>query len=472
MSQYPSVAIPPRLPLVVTTANRNSSVAKDARLVNCYVETDSSTQEVHIYKRPGILEDSRPPADNIAGYGIYNWQGDVYSVFGSSLYRNGVVVAASINNNQQVYKFSSILGATPRLILGNGAAAYAYDVVGGLSTNLHGINVEFPSVFVKGWAYLNGATYVMDNKAVIWGSAINSVSQPGDWNPLNFISAQIEPDDAVGLDKQLVYVVAFNQWSTEIFFDAGNATGSPLGSVPGSKISYGCRTVDSIQSIDTKLLWVTNTREASPQVAVMEGLSVTIVSTKPIERILEVADFDTVYSFVLRVNGHAFYVLTLKESNITLAYDIQEDLWHQWTDANGNYFPFVAATFDSQNRHILQHESNGRLYRISSEYFNDNGDIIDSNIYTPNFDASTRRRKQLNLMNFIADQTDGSLLEVSVSDDDYKTWSNPRRVYLSQKQPALTNCGTFKRRAFRLRHRSNTFMRLQAVEVQYDIGAL
>ena len=47
---------------------------------------------------------------------------------------------------------------------------------------------------VKGFAYLNGATYVMQPEAVIWGSAINSVDQVGDWDPLNFISAQADPD--------------------------------------------------------------------------------------------------------------------------------------------------------------------------------------------------------------------------------------------------------------------------------------
>lgn len=472
MTQYPSMQLPPRLPLIVTASNRNSSVAKDARLVNCYVEANPQTEEIFIYKRPGLAEASRPPAADVAGYGIFNWEGDIYSIFGNKLYRNGVAVTGTIDNSQQVYKFSSILGAVPKMVFGNGQQAYAYDVAGGITANLHSINVDFPDTFVKGWAYLNGATYVMNPQAVIWGSAINSVSVPGDWTPLNFISAQIEPDDGVALDKQLVYVVAFNQWSTEIFFDAGNPTGSPLGSVPGSKISYGCISADSVQSIDTKLIWITRTRQGSPQVAVMEGLSVTIVSTPSIERLLEGADYTTVYSFVLRVNGHSFYVVTLKESNLTLAYDLSQDLWHQWTDANGNYFPFVGAAVDNQERTILQHESNGRLYYFGMNYTNDAGTVIDSIVYTPKFDASTRRKKTLGIMTFVADKQEGSLLEVSVSDDDYKTWSPPRNVYLSQTNPQLTNCGTFRSRAWKLRHRSDTPMRLQAIEVQYDIGVL
>src|SRR5690606_15739170 len=126
--------------------------------------------EVFIYKRPGLVEQSRPPTADVAGYGLYNWRGDIYAIFGNKLYRNGIAISGTIDNSQQVYKFSSILGATPKMIFGNGEQAYAYDVSGGITANLHSINVDFPDTFVKGWAYLNGATYVMNPQAVIWGS--------------------------------------------------------------------------------------------------------------------------------------------------------------------------------------------------------------------------------------------------------------------------------------------------------------
>src|SRR5690606_20128084 len=51
--QAPSVAVPPRLPLMVITSNRDGSTDKDARLVNCYLEVDDQG-ELWIYKRPGL----------------------------------------------------------------------------------------------------------------------------------------------------------------------------------------------------------------------------------------------------------------------------------------------------------------------------------------------------------------------------------------------------------------------------------
>lgn len=469
MTQMESMVLPPRLPLVVITGNRNTSYTKDARLVNCYIETNEQG-EVWVYKRPGLIE-----ADTTVtaiGRGAYFWQGDYYTIFAGTLFRNGTSVGSGLDETNGDYRFSSILGATPKLIFGNGKKTYAYTVAGGITADLHTIDTDFPAETVKGIVYLNGATYVMQPTGQIWGSVVNSVDQPGDWTALNFISAQIEPDDGVFLAKQLVYVIAMGRWSTEVFFDAGNATGSPLGNVQGSKISYGCRVADSVQEIDDRLFWISSTRSAGIQVSMLDQLNHQVISTKPIDRLLQGADLTSVISLRLKLNGHSFYILTLKSANITLVYDIAEGLWHQWTDDNGNYFPYVAYTYTADGKHILQHETTGQTLYADLETYTDAGDKIIADVYTPIFDANTTRRKHLNIMKFVGDQESGSILYVRHSDDDYKTWSNFRRVDLSKESPMLTNCGTFKRRAYHFRHWANTPMRLQAVDVQYDLGTL
>jgi len=468
--QYPSVAQPPRLPLVVVTSNRNESVTKDARLVNCYIEV-TKEGELDIYKRPGLSLNA-VIALNQPGRGLFFWQGDSYAVYGSVLYRNGVSVGTGLDTTNGLYKFDSILGATPKLILGNGAKTYAYTVAGGLTANLNSIDSDFPAVVVKGFAYLNGPLYVMQSQAVIWGSAVNSVSVAGDWDPLNFIRAQIEPDQGVFMSKQLVYVVALKQWSTEYFFDAGNAVGSPLGSVQGMKVHYGCAHGESVQKIDDVLCFLSTNQTASLQVSMLNQGAFKVVSTPSIDRLLNGINTTTIYSWQLKMNGHSFYVITFKEGNLTLAYDIVQDLWFQWTDANGNYFPIVASSYDSQQRHLLQHESNGDLYYISSTTYKDLATPIVVDIITPIFDGDTYRRKQLNAMKFVGDQVEGSTLKVRRTDDDYITWSPWRTVDLGAKTPMLTNCGTFKKRAYHLRHEQDLPLRLRAVEVQYDVGTL
>ena len=471
MTQFQSMQLPPRLPLVVQTGNRNGSVTKDARLVNCYVETDTA-QQLWVIKRPGMAVAKTTVAAQ--GLGCYNWKGDVYAVFGGTLFKNGVSVAGAtaLNTTGGKYYFSQILGATPKLLLKNNEKAYAYDPTNGFSSDLHTLDTDFPAATVAGIEYLNGATYVMQAGGQIWGSKVNSVTDPADWNALDFIAAQIEPDDGVCLAKQLVYLIAFGQWSTEVFFDAGNPQGSPLGNVQGSKISYGCAVADSVQQIDDQLLWISSTRSGATQVSLLRELQHQVISTKAIDRLLQADDLGVVYSWQIKCSGHSFYVLTLKNSNVTLAYDLVENEWHQWTDSNGNYIPVVASTFDSQKRHILQHETNGSTYYCGPDYTNDAGNKIFVDIYTPIFDANSARRKVLTRMEFVGDQQRGSTLFARCSDDDYQSWTNFRSVRLDQKKPALVNCGTFVKRAYHFRHWADTPFRIQAVDVQYDMGTL
>jgi hypothetical protein len=363
--------------------------------------------------------------------------------------------------------------------MNNGAQGYAYDDTAGLSANLHSLASSYPQYTVKGWAYLNGASYVMQHffgtaitPAVIWGSAINSVTNSTDWDPLNFITAQIEPDSGVCMAKQLVYVVALCQWSTEVFFDAGNATGSPLQSIPGSKSSYGCASQDSVQNIEDILIWMSTNRSASYQIVMMERLQTRIISTKAVERLLDNINISLIYSWQLKLNGHRFYVITFVNSNLTLAYDLNENMWSQWTDTNGNYVPICASTYDANGNKVVQHATNGSLYYMDSQYGDDAGSQITAGIITPNFDAGTRRRKQMNMLEVIGDQQVGNYLTIQMSDDDYQTWSQPRRVDMSQERMFLINCGTFRRRAFWIQYNQFGPFRISAMETQFDIGTL
>jgi len=475
MPQAETVALPKRLPLIIEPENRDESSLKDARLLNAYVEKSPATDEYWIYKRPGLEQTGATKSG--AGLGVYNWNGDIYAIFGTTLYKNGANIG-TISATGGVYHFSSSLGTTPRLQLSNGVTAYNWDD----STLVQIAEDNFPgntyaTAGVKGVVYLDGSTFVLDAASYIHGSDTPAgLNRPDLWTDvLNLLGAQIEPDRGVFLAKQLVYVLALKEWSTEVFYNAQNAVGAlTLSPVQGAKINYGCVSADSVQEIDGHLMWLSTNRSSSVQVVLVQALKATVVSTKAIDRLLGEADFTSVASFVVKYEGHLFYGVTLKNNNITLVYDLVDKKWAQWTDENGDYFPIVSSTFSGTHNRILQHESNGKLYDFDQSHFSDDGEVITVDIYTPNFDGGTRRRKQLNTMEFIGDQTAGSYLQVRTNDSDYdpNRWTNFRTVDMSVLRPRLANCGTFSRRAFHLRHTANTRLRIQAVELQMDIGTL
>lgn len=454
---------PQRLPLAVSQENRDGTVGKDARLVNGFIESVDK-EHIEVYKRPGMALFSQATA--AAGCGVYSWEGALYTIWGNTLYKDNVAVSGTVNTTGGVYTFSSCLGATPKLFLHNGAAAYTYSVSGGL---VHVTDVDFPTSAVKGSAYLDGTVYVMTPKAVIDGSGIND---PTSWDPLNSLVAQIEPDGGVFLSKQLVYVIAFKQWSVEVFYDAGNAAGSPLGTVQGAKVSIGCRHQDSVQNLEGTLYWIAQARGGGLSVWAMDSLKAQQVSPPAIDRLLQQADFATVRSWTARIVGHKLYAITLVSSNLTLVYDATSRRWYQWTDANGNYLPIVGSSVTEDQQTLLQHESSGVVYKLEMTNYTDAGSAIVFDLYTPNYDGGTRKLKYLHSIDFVADQTVGSLLSVRNSDDDYQSWTNFRQVDLSRKRPRLTQCGSFRRRAYHLRHVANTPLRIRALELQLDLGEL
>jgi len=475
MAQAETVAVPKRLPLVIQPENRSEDTLKDAKLINGYVEKDEKSGEYWVFKRPGLLQTGATKTGN--GLGVYNWNGNVYSIFGATLYKDGVSIG-TVDTTNGVYRFSASLGATPRLQLGNGTVAYNWDNTN--LTQMSGANFpgnSYAAGGVKGFAYLDGTTYILDTTAFIHGSdTVAGLNRPDLWTDvLNLLGAQIEPDKGIALAKQLVYVLALKEWSTEVFYDAQNPVGSlPLGPVQGAKINYGCANADSIQDIDGSLLWLATNRGAAPQILILDNLKPTIVSTKAIERLLGEADTTSVASFAIKYEGHRFYGLTLKNNNLTMVYDLADKMWSQWTDPDGNYFKIVSTTFLQGTGRILQHATNGKLYLFDSAYTSDDGSIITTDLYTPNFDGGVRRKKHLNRMGFVGDQTPGSMLQVRVNDEDYKAtaWSSYRSVDMGVEDPYLPNCGSFRRRAVHIRHQANTRMRLQAVELQIDLGTL
>lgn len=229
----------------------------------------------------------------------------------------------------------TISGATPAAYNGTyivtgvpAANQFTYTFAGGTSPATGTISAVGGKHTVPGIAYLDSTFYVMTDAAVIYGSNLNDATV---WNALNFIGANIEPGSGKALAKSQNYVIAFKEWSTEFFYDAANATGSPLSTVSNGFNLIGCANGDSVASLDGILFWVSQTRQKGRGVHMMQGLQERQISTPDIERILNLSTLATIYSFGVKIAGHSFYVLTLVDQNITLVYDMTSQMWSQWS---------------------------------------------------------------------------------------------------------------------------------------------
>lgn len=455
---------PLTIPLYGPFADRDGQILKDSRLINGMIEHEQGSEAIWVYKRPGLsLSTANFSAGASTGRGVFNWRGNIYSVFGDTLYKDGVSKGTVDANG--IYHFTSCLGATPKLFLKNETNAYVYDDGGGLVAVSDG---DYPSTTVPGTEYLDGGVYVADGTNNLYGSDFND---PTSWDPLNILKTQIEPDFNVAVAKQLVYVVVLKGISTEVFYDAGNATGSPLGPVQGSKLNYGCRHAGSVKDVGGDLCWVATSRLAGCQVVYMTAVRGQIISTPPVSRFLSQADYTTVYSWSMGCAGHRFYGVTLKDSNVTLVFDVEQNGWYLWTDASGNYLPIVDSTYDANGLPVLQHESNGKLYTADTLTYDDEGTPFGWKCYTPNWDGGERYPKTVPWIELVGDQVDTEV-GVQWSDDDFQTYFNSGTVNLLQDRPMIQDGSSFRRRTYLLTNTDSTFLRMKAIQFLPSVGGL
>lgn len=209
------------------------------------------------------------------------------------------------------------------------ATHFTYTFAGSATTPATGtITATGGAVTVPGIVFLDGYFVVMDTNAILYNSDLNDATA---WNALDFLTAQTEPGVGKALAKSQNYIIAFKEWSTEFFYDAGNATGSPFSPVGNGFNLVGCASGDSVTNLDGSLFWISQTRQKGRSVHTMRGLETAPISSPDVERILNLSTLATVHAFGMKIAGHSFYVLTLVDQNVTLVYDEVTKMWSQWT---------------------------------------------------------------------------------------------------------------------------------------------
>ena len=206
---------------------------------------------------------------------------------------------------------------------------FTFDIAGSPATPATGtITAVAGSTTVRGIVNLDEYFFVMDVFGKIYNSAYGD---PTSWNALDFIQANGEPGSGKAIYRNLNYVVALKEWSTEFFYNAGNATGSPLSRVDNGFTLIGCVHGDSVAELDGKLVWVSQVRQQGRSVHVMLGTQQEEISDPSICRILEQDPFDEVYAYGIKLGQQSYYVLVLPGSHLTLVCNLASKAWVQWT---------------------------------------------------------------------------------------------------------------------------------------------
>lgn len=355
------------------------------------------------------------------------------------------------------------------------------DSGGGTGAIVTAVLNTFPAgPLVPGVVFLDSYIIIATTTGRLYSSGVND---PTTWNALDYISAESEPDNLVGIVKHLNYVLAFGQWSTDFFYDAGNPVASPLAVAQSYKNEIGCANGNSIVQFEQTVAWIGQSKSTGTGVFMLEGVSPIKVSTPYIERCLGNSNLTDVTAYAFKYNGHMFYLMTLHDLNMTLVYDVNEKTWYNWTlwaEGNSNsgspgiyaeqYFrpSFYAGT---GLIYYMLDDDDGKLYTMSDTNYTDAGAPIYYRAVTDIIDSGTTKRKFYNRVEIVGDKVPATMM-IRHTNDDYQTWSNYRQVDLSKSRPQVYQCGQARRRAWEFLCTDDAPLRLDAAEVDFNIGEM
>jgi hypothetical protein len=253
---------------------------------------------------------------------------------------------------------------TPLLVFKSTKDLYSYNANLNSLTKLSNV-ANYPTTTVPGIVYLDTFFFVMDPQGRIWNSAQNN---PAVWTALGEIQMQNEPNGGVAIAKYLNYIVAFGVWTTEFFYDAGNPSpGSPLSPNTSLPIQIGCANGESVLEMQGNVVWIGQTRREGQSVYMFNGYTPQKISTPFIDRILQSDTLTSITAISTEMFGHSCYVLTLHNSNITLAYSFDSGMWTIFTsDTQNNSLPAT----------LLQADAYGTVTAIVPSHGASDGDPV------------------------------------------------------------------------------------------------
>lgn len=338
-----------------------------------------------------------------------------------------------------------------------------------------------------GASYLDGSVYVLTTDGRIYGSNLEDSTG---WNALNYLTKESEADGGVATCKHLNYILAWGAWSMEAFYDAaGPAPFSPLLRYDAAKTEIGCAVGTSVVPFSGTVAWIGQSREAGRGVFLLNGMAPQKISTTSIDTYLNqsaliVGGLPIVRAWAVTLSGHSFYVLTLKDLNVTLVYDLLEGEWYQWTSTKQTGTTLAEGFFTQEFFAALTGTSytidstTGNVYTLSVNSYDDGVNASSSTgvnpiqwrIVTESIDGGNNLVKFFHSLEIMGDRVNTPLF-VRHTDDDFSSWSSYRQVQLVNARPVIFQCGQSRKRAYEFYHNDSLPIRLHSAEVLVKMGS-
>jgi hypothetical protein len=469
------------------------------------LETGPGQNKAYVSKtRPQVYGDILTGAPTGVVRGTYVWQKDAnfiyyFVVVGTSVYTSTggafTAVTTLATSASTPVGFTEYIDDvnTKKLILVDGVEGFVF------TSNAAGTeitDVDFPTPHLPFPVFLDGYLFLAKTDT---GDIYNSdLNDPTAWTAGSFISSELYPDDVKAIAKVNNFLLAIGSQGCEYFYDAANATASPLARQQGASLPFGTFLPYSMAVNKNTIIILANSNDGEMSLQLIENQShkdITPTFLMPtlnqiagdVTSTLSLTDFRGMF---MRLNGEFYYVLQTQGGQDELqeaykgpcfAYNTRLDTWVEFsysllaTEAGQYGFPVMAcstttatvpvtyvAGTNSSGWAFFGHFTDGAIGNIgvATDDIGGSGDgTILCQVRFPTETYGTLNRKTMGRFGTristpsVADFT----MDVQWNDHDYNinAWTTARTLTLQSSTtnvsyPFITQTGTFRSRAFKL----------------------
>jgi len=357
-------------PILGSSYVARSVNAADSQMVNIFPEMvpEGGKQPAFLSRCPGLRLYTTVGDGPIRGM----WQhgGYLYVVSRNTFYQISSAGAVSVKG--------AVLGNGPVSMADNGTqimiaanpTGYIYNTNTGVFAQI--TDPDFPGASVVD--YLDGYfVFIEPNSQRIWVTALLDGTSV---DPLDFVSAEGDPDNIVSMIVDHREVWLFGENSTEVWYNAG-LSDFPLVRIQGAFNELGCAARYSVAKMNNQVYWLGKDDRGRGIVYQANGYQGQRISTHAVEwQIQRYANISDAIAYTYQQDGHSFYVLTFPSANKAWVYDAVTGAWHEragWK--NGQWTRQRGATQVFFNGEVLIGDyENGNIYVYDMDVYSDNGE--------------------------------------------------------------------------------------------------
>lgn len=334
--------------------------------------------------------------------------------------------------------------------------------------------------------HLDGFALQLGADNYVYNSDLNSLSS---WTAGNKIKKQIAQDAPLGLAKLGGLIISFGVETMEVFYNAGNETGSPLRRRPELSQRVGLAaiapsTYDTAgnkrhyyATLGNRIYFLGRFSGGDREISVcaFDGQKVEKISSPYIDKILTSGAIDqpgrAKYIGTMNVLGQdAIYIFNDTVSGVAnswLMYFPALNEWFEWASPymepvnNGKYFIGIPGTVDELN--VMRSDADG--------WGTDQTFDGSTSAYTMTLQFKIPKKgNNRDFMRWLAlegDTTSGNVT-VSVADNDTSTFTSLGTIDLATADKKLSRCGSYKSRHIRLEHSAASACSLRSFLARVD----